>query len=238
MPVKTINIFIASSSELEQDRKAFRELLSVENDSLHYKGAYLKLVQWEYFLDTVSDTSKQDDYNKELTACDIVICLFYTKAGKYTQQEFDTALKQFNEKGTPLIYTYFKEPDYSNNPAPVASNPTDLVAEQCRQDLVNFKKRLGELGHFFTRYKSIEDLKYLFLKQLDLLQEKGFIKLQEEMKTNTKDAVEKYMHTANVQGDNNTINQGGTVNQTTIHADNQHAEKIINLGSNVGNINF
>ena len=62
----TTSIFIASSAELEEDRKAFRELLSVENDSLHYKGAYLKLVQWEYFLDTVSDTSKQDDYNKEL----------------------------------------------------------------------------------------------------------------------------------------------------------------------------
>ena len=91
MGKETIKIFIASSAELEQDRKAFRELLSVENDRLHYKGLYLKLVQWEYFFNAVSQSGKQDDYNQKLKECDMVICLFYKKAGKYTQLEFDTA---------------------------------------------------------------------------------------------------------------------------------------------------
>ena len=91
--MNSTRIFIASSAELEQDRKDFREFLSVENDRLHKKEVYLELVQWEHFIDTVSQTSLQDEYNKELIKSHIVICLFYSKAGKYTQLEFDTALK-------------------------------------------------------------------------------------------------------------------------------------------------
>jgi hypothetical protein len=58
--MNTIRIFIAFSSELLQDRKDFREFLSVENDRLHTKGVYLELIQWENFLDAVSQTSLQE----------------------------------------------------------------------------------------------------------------------------------------------------------------------------------
>ena len=167
----TVKIFIASSAELEQDRKAFRELLSQENDKLHYKGVYLELVQWECFPDSVSKTSKQDDYNEALKTCDLVICLFYTKAGKYTQQEFDAALKQFSEKEAPLIYTYFKEPEGAETQASIASGlqVEDAITVQSRQDLVKFKERLADLGHFYTKYTSTDNLKLKFLQQLDFL---------------------------------------------------------------------
>jgi hypothetical protein len=209
-------IFIASSAELEEDRKAFRELLSVENDKLHYKGVYLELVQWEYFLDSVSSTSKQDDYNRGLAECQIVICLFYTKAGKYTQLEFDTALKLFKEKGSPLIYTYFKEPEIkeANVITPIAGSKE----ESQQQELLSFKKRLSELGHFYTRYKSIEDLKYQLLLQLDLLKEKGIIQLQEDVKKASMPAVVNYIN--------------------TINASNQQAQKINNIGSITGNVSL
>src|SRR4026207_154272 len=106
--MNTIRIFIASSAELLQDRKDFREFLSIENDRLHNKGVYLELVQWENFLDTVSQTRLQDEYNEELKKSSIVICLFFSKAGKYTQEEFDVALQHFKDFNSPLIYTYFK----------------------------------------------------------------------------------------------------------------------------------
>ena len=226
--MNTIRIFIASSAELVQDRKEFREFLSIENDRLHTKGVYLELVQWENFLDAVSQTSLQDEYNKELEKSSIVICLFYTKAGKYTQQEFDVALKHFKEKNSPLIYTYFK----TGAPEPA---PNDEQA----QNLVKFKKRLSEIGHFYTSYKSIEDLKYQFRKQLDRLEDKGFIVMQEEIKNETKDAVTNYFKNT-VTG--STISAGGDVhigdsvvtnNQTT----NQQAEKIYNIDK-IDNANF
>ncbi len=195
--MQTIRFFIASSAELQQDRDDFRNFLSVENDRLHNKDIYLELVQWENFLDAVSETSLQDEYNKALEKCDVVICLFYKKAGKYTQAEFDAALKQFKNTGKPLIYTYFKE---SEETVPEITSPKP-AEEKTKQDLIEFKKKLSELGHFYTHYKSIEDLKYQFLKQLDRMEDKGIIKVQEEVKTETSHAVNNYFTT------NNTTNQ-------------------------------
>lgn len=219
--MNTIRIFIASSAELLQDRKDFREFLSIENDRFHKKGIYLELVQWENFLDTVSQTRLQDEYNKELKSSSIVICLFFTKAGKYTQEEFDAALTHFKENNSPLIYTYFK----------AGAPPADTNDVQA-QDLLKFKKRLGEIGHFFTSYKNIDDLKYQFRKQLDRLEDKGLIAVQEEIKNETRDAITNYFNiknavidstitagrdvhigdavdnSVNVQGNNNIIIQG------------------------------
>ena len=217
--MNSTRIFIASSAELEQDRKDFREFLSVENDRLHKKEVYLELVQWEHFIDTVSQTSLQDEYNKELIKSHIVICLFYSKAGKYTQLEFDTALKQFNETGAPLIYTYFK-----------TGAPDPDAADEQAQDLVKFKKRLAGIGHFYTSYKSIEDLQLQFRKQLDRLEDKGIIKLQEEVKSETKEAVTNYfnsINTANVQGNDNIIIQGVTDSVITVNVNGKN-EDILN----------
>jgi hypothetical protein len=214
--METIRIFLASSSELLPDRKEFREFLSVENDRFHKKGVYFELIQWENFLDAVSQTSLQDEYNKELKKAQIVICLFYTKAGKYTQEEFDTALTQFKETGSPLIYTYFK----SGAPDP---DPNDQLA----LDLISFKKRLADIGHFYTAYNNIDDLKYQFRKQLDRLEDKGFIVLQEEIKRETSQAVTNYFkinNTARVKGSNNIIIQGVTDSSITLNVNGQSQE--------------
>lgn len=207
----TIRIFIASSAELEPERKSFRDFLSVENDRLHKKGLYLELYQWEHFLDAVSQTSLQDEYNKKIRESDIVVCLFYTKAGKYTQLEFDTALKQFHETGSPLIYTFFK------TGAP-AADPADEKA----QEMVKFKKRLSEIGHFFTRFNNTDDLLLQFSKQLDMLEDKGLIKVQEGIKAETKNAVTTYINTIN-----NSMNIGK-----------QEADKIVNVETVNGNLNI
>lgn len=156
--MKTSKIFLASSSELKEDRDAFRIFLSVENDRLHKKGVYLEQVQWEYFLDAISDTRLQDEYNNALKACDIVVNLFFTRAGKYTQEEFDAALKSFRETGKPQIYTYFKEGQV---------NMSEI--NEGILSLLNFKKHLQEIGHFPTMYKNIDDLKYQFKLQLEKL---------------------------------------------------------------------
>lgn len=212
----TIQIFIASSSELVDDRKEFREFLSIENDRLQKNGVYLELVQWENFLDAVSKTSLQDEYNIALKKSQIVICLFYTRAGKYTQAEFDAALQQFKETGSPLIYTYFK----SGAPKP---DPADQLAI----DLVAFKKRLSDIGHFYTSYDNMADLKYQFRKQLDRLEDKGIIKVQQEVAEQTKEAVTNYFNIKNVVTGN--ITAGGDVNI---------GDKIINTASANGNNNI
>ena len=156
MSLKTIKIFIASSAELKADRDEFKLYISNENDRLYKQDIYLEIERWENFLDAISDTRLQDEYNKAICECDIALCLFFTKVGKYTDEEFDTAYKAFKSTGKPKIWTYFKD-------APVN---TGSITEEI-MTLFAFKKKIGELGHFYTGYINIDNLKNQFRSQLD-----------------------------------------------------------------------
>ena len=159
----TIKIFLASSSELKQDRDAFDLYFRQQNDSLRKKGHYLEIVRWENCLDAMSETRLQDEYNQAVKDCDIFVSLFFTKTGKFTEEEFDTAHRQFKETGKPLIYTFFKN-------APVNSGEINDEIES----LLQFKEKLKALEHFKADYRDAADLKLQFKDQLDELFEKGW----------------------------------------------------------------
>ena len=96
------------------------------------------------------------EYNKALRECDIALCLFFTKVGKYTAEEFDTAYQVFKAIGKPKIWTYFKD-------APVNTGSiTDEIST-----LLSFKKKIGDLGHFYSVYTNIDNLINQFRNQLD-----------------------------------------------------------------------
>jgi hypothetical protein len=154
--MRTFKIFIASSSELKEDREQFRIFISKENDRLHKKEIYLEIKQWENFLDAISDTRLQDEYNNSIRGCDIVLCLFFTKVGKYSAEEFDTAYKVFKDTGKPRIWTYFKN----------AQINTGSITEEINT-LIAFKKKISELGHFHSAYTNIDNLINEFRSQLD-----------------------------------------------------------------------
>jgi hypothetical protein len=175
MATKNIKIFLASSYELKEDRDQFRIFISVENDRLRKQGIYLELVQWEHFLDTISTTRLQDEYNNALRECDWAVCLFFTKAGKYTTEEFKTAYKAFKETGKPLIWTYLKN-------APILTgNVDDTILS-----LLEFKRELKKLEHFPTNYDNIDGLKYHFKTQLDRILPTIVKDLQHEQVDNPK----------------------------------------------------
>ena len=82
--IKIIKIFLASSSELKGDREQFEIFINRKKDEYTEKGIYLKLILWENFIDAMSATRLQDEYNKAITECDIFVSLFHTKVGQYT----------------------------------------------------------------------------------------------------------------------------------------------------------
>jgi internalin A len=164
LELRTIKIYLASSSELKDDRDAFDLHFRQANDRWLQKGIYLKIVRWETFLDAMSETRLQNEYNKEVSSCEVFVSLFKTKTGKYTEEEFDVAYATFMDKKKPLIYTYFKDAQIS------LSSITEEVIT-----LLAFKKKLSTLGHYHTQYTSIEDLKLQFQEQLEKLIEAGKI---------------------------------------------------------------
>jgi hypothetical protein len=140
-----------------EDRDGFDLHFRQANDRWIEKGVYLKIVRWETFLDAISETRLQDEYNKEVKNCDIFVSLFKAKTGKYTEEEFDAAHRAFKDSGKPLIYTYFME----------ANIPNDKRLRENLMSLWSFQDKLSELGHCLTHYISIEDLKLKFQLQFD-----------------------------------------------------------------------
>lgn len=160
-------IFLASSSELVDDRRQFEIFINRKNKAWVEKGVFLELVIWEDFLDAVSQTRLQDEYNRAIRDCDLFVMLFFTKVGKYTEEEFETAFGQFKATNKPFIFTYFKD-------APISTGALDDGV----LSLLQFKKKLGTLGHFYTVYKNIEDLQLKFGQQLDKLADSGFVEFK------------------------------------------------------------
>ncbi len=164
---KLINIFLASSSELAADRDSFDLYFRQLNDTLRVeKKRYLRIIRWENFLDAMSETRLQDEYNKEIQSCDIFVSLFFTKTGKFTEEEFDVAQEQFiNSKDKkPQIFTFFKNADVK------MSEITDEV-----NTLLKFKEKLKTLRHFHSNYNNDSDLKLQFRDLLYKLIDRGNI---------------------------------------------------------------
>lgn len=156
--MQNIKIFLASSEELREDRIAFELMIGQLNQDWVPRGKFFHLVIWENFLDAMSKDGLQQEYNKAIRDCDIFVMLFFTKLGRYTAEEFDIAYRAFVEGSKPLIYTYFKD---------------DLILtgdiDQSIISLLEFKAKLNSLKHYYTRYRSTEELKWLFSRQLDKL---------------------------------------------------------------------
>ena len=168
--MQNIKLFLASSSELAGERKDFEVFINRKNNDWIPQQVHLELILWEDFLDAVSKTRLQEEYNKAIRKCDIFVMLFFTKVGRYTEEEFETAFGQFKATDKPFIFTYFKDGEISTGNL----NLESLIS------LTAFQKKLADLGHFYTRYKTIDELIYKFNRQLDKLAANGFIELDRE----------------------------------------------------------
>ncbi len=161
--MNTIKIFLASSAEMLNDRLAFKSFIGDENKMLQKQNVFLHLEVWEDFIDAMSATRLQDEYNKAIQSSDIFIMLFCTKVGKYTSEEFEKAFQRFKETSKPFIYTYFK-------------NAKEAIGSLKKEDMLSvwaFQEKLKELGHFQTEYENTDRLCLHFSQQLDKLFDEG-----------------------------------------------------------------
>ena len=150
---KEMTFFLASSAELRKDRDLFGDFVQRLNYHYANRGLGFQLDKWEYFdsLNAFNDNRTQSEYNKHIKACDVFVCLFYTKAGKFTQEEFNIALGECHRRKLPLFVSM-----------------RDLekgVTEE--ESLTQFKERLKELEYFWLSYGTNDKLHLDFVLWLD-----------------------------------------------------------------------
>lgn len=129
--MKTMKVFIASSSELKQERMELVDLIQDMNDELETKNIKIKPVLWEYMDSSMRAERKESEYLEKLHECEICIVLFWQILGEYTVEELDDAIQEMRAERCPKeVYVYFKEP-----------------AENASKELVSFKE------NFYGKYQ-------------------------------------------------------------------------------------
>ncbi len=156
--MRNIKIFLASSKELEIERRQFEIEIYRKCKILINKGVFLHLDIWEDLSARMSIAGSQDKYNKKVREADIFILLAYTKIGMYTEEEFETAFGEFQINKKPFVFTYFKEVE------------KDLKDNS----LESFKIKLRDLKHFYCNFKDHNDLWNQFNKELERLSQEDF----------------------------------------------------------------
>ncbi len=157
--MQKINIFLASSRELQAERQQFEIEIYRKTKTWFDKGLFLNLDIWEDMSGRMSATGSQSEYDKFVKNADLFVFLAYTKVGMYTAEEFENAFGQFNSTKKPFIYTYFKAP------------PDNVTVDD---SLPAFKKKLSELKHFYSNFSDSNDLWNQFNKELERLEADGF----------------------------------------------------------------
>lgn len=193
--MKKITIFLASSNELKPEREQFEIEINRKNKAWVDKGVFFDLKIWEDLSARMSETGSQSEYNKFVRDADLFVLLAYSKVGGYTEEEFEQAFGQFQATKKPFIFTYFKIP-----PPPDAAESLD-----------HFKKKLGNLKHFYSKFENSSDLWNQFNKELERLQLDQF-------------AVNNWNNTATVTGNNNIVIQGVTNSTITVNVNGESKE--------------
>lgn len=86
--INTVSIFLASSSELRQERLLIGNRVRMLNDELEPRGVRIILNIWEDYAPEFTGERKQTEYNLNLVdKSDIVFGLFRKLCGKYSQEE-------------------------------------------------------------------------------------------------------------------------------------------------------
>lgn len=89
----TINIFIASSYELAEQRELIGDYIRRLSYDYTPRGIRIRMACWEDFQPEYVGMSKQEEYDEQLIrTCDIFVAIFKTRCGRYTQHEVQLAL--------------------------------------------------------------------------------------------------------------------------------------------------
>jgi len=164
--MREINVFVASSSELENERIHIGDLFNDINSLFIKCGEDMRcrLLKWEYFDPSFKGNRKQTEYDKKVDEeSDIFIVLFKTKAGEFTLEECDVAIKAHAEKAKPkhlvcLIENYKEKEDrqFVN----LRKSGDELVPGNLKQaELVERLK-----GFEFDGYTCVGELKEIIIK--------------------------------------------------------------------------
>jgi HEAT repeat protein len=149
--------FIASPSDVPEERLATREVIEELNKSLRTLNWQIDIIGWE---DTAPGVGRpQELINKDVDTCDLFIGILWKRWGQPTgeyssgfEEEFERAIERRNETGSPAVWLAFKHVD-----SELLKDPGEQL-----QHVLEFKQKQIELRRvLFQEFPNIERWKAL-----------------------------------------------------------------------------
>lgn len=148
--MKKKKVFLASSNELKEERESFAKFIREINEILKLQNIELEAEQWEFMDKAIQGRRIQDMYNETLAKCEICIVLFWSKCGKYSQEELEFAYNKFRDGLNPRkIFVFFKIDD------------SKKITKNLIEFKENFPNRFNE--NFPLEYRNIDELRFTLL---------------------------------------------------------------------------
>jgi len=155
--MQIIRFFLASSNEMTEERKEVALWLSRKNKRLIESNRFIELVVWEELLQSFQGKRIQDYFNEQMLTCDIVLTLFYTSVGMFTQEEFNLAYNQLKAGNKPkYLFVGFKK------------TSTDKI-NMDYIEIIRLKERIKKHEQVSISFDSIDNLILQLDQQLDLV---------------------------------------------------------------------
>lgn len=145
--MKTIKVFVASSSELGLERMMIADFILDLNRNVKPLGIKLKPIMWEYMDSSMRAARKEDEYLDKLRDCELCIVLFWKTLGQYTKEELDEAISGMNADRNPKnIYVLFKD-------------SAEIITEELAEFKNSFKQKMT--GIHCTYFDNPKELQYI-----------------------------------------------------------------------------
>ena len=135
--MNVLRVFLASPSDLEDERKATKEMADRLNLTIRAAGWTVELLGWEDRLPGFGRPQAQ--INDDVDACDLFLGVLWCRWGSPTgefksgfEEEFERAISRRKRSESPEIWIYFKRVEDTSDPG-----------EQLQQVLA-FRKKLEE----------------------------------------------------------------------------------------------
>jgi tetratricopeptide (TPR) repeat protein len=149
-----VNIFVASSGELKEEREKFIEVVNSINKVI--KPLHLEVVRWETDLESGSYKKKkiQEAIDPFLEKSQIVFVLVYSKIGEFTLEEYNVAIEKEKK-----VFLYFKQGFSPKNPEESKSH----------LEVLEFRDRIEKENRLLFRdYETIDQFKIFIREDLEL----------------------------------------------------------------------
>ena len=154
-----IKIFLASSNDLQEERDTIELIVSRENKKFESKDIQFELVRWEQLPQSFQPKRVQKFFNEKMLECEVLLALFYDRVGVFTLEEFQTALKSFeNGKNPRHIFVFFK----------TGQIPFDEINDQLLE-VQKLRKKIEHHEQIYCKYENLDQLTNTFKEQMHLI---------------------------------------------------------------------